>query len=420
MADSAPTQDPLPIRPRGPVDIVVHPPGSKSQTNRALICASLATGNSTLSRPLHSDDSDAMVRCLRALGVDVEQDAIAWHVSGTAGQLEDGPEATLDAGASGTTARFITGLASLAPRRSVVDGTPRMRERPMGPLVAALRLLGVDIDDTAGFPPVAIHGGRISGGIASIDSSESSQFLSALLMAAPYCEAPLEIRVEGLTSSGYVQTTLEVMKRFGVVVDAADTGYLVAPAPYHATTLGIEADASAAVYPWGAAAITGGRATVTGIEADSSQPDLGILPVLHEMGCVVEGFTVQGPDSLRAVELDLRHMPDGAMTVAVLCSAAEGTSRLSGLHTLRMKETDRMGALVNELGRLGVVASADEDSLIIEGTERLTPGTVETYDDHRMAMAFSLLGLRTDGIAIVDPGCVSKTWPTYFEELATW
>ncbi len=420
MADTSSMQDPFPVRTRGPVDIVVHPPGSKSQTNRALVCAALATGESTLARPLRSDDSDAMVRCLQSLGIQVDKAPDAWHVHGTAGVLEEGPEAHLDVGASGTTARFVTALAALAPRRSIIDGTPRMRERPMRPLVDTLRQLGVDIDDTDGFQPVSVQGGSLAGGMATIDASASSQFLSALLMVAPYTQGELEIRVEGLTSAGYIRTTLEVMKRFGVDVETLDVGYRVVPAPYHATTLGIESDASAAVYPWAAAAMTAGRATVTGIDSGSSQPDLGILPVLKEMGCVVEGFTVQGPDRLNAVETNLQHMPDGAMTVAVLCAAASGTSRLSGLHTLRMKETDRMAALVNELGRLGVVATADEDSLTIEGTESRTPGTVETYQDHRMAMAFSLLGLVTEGIQIADPECVTKTWPTYFQELATW
>lgn len=412
--------DPLPIRPAGPVDIVVRPPGSKSQTNRSLVCAALAEGTSHLRRPLVSEDSDAMGRCLQALGVRVAQSPDDWEVVGTAGRLPSGPHVLLDAGASGTTARFMTSVAALAPRTVTVDGTARMRERPIGALVAALAGAGVDIRDRDGYPPVTVHGGPLRGGEITIDSSRSSQFLSSLLMASPMAMRPTTIVATGLASAGYVTTTLEVMESFGVHVGVDGHRYHAPSGPYRAATVDIEADASAAVYVWAAAAAAGGTATVQGIPRQSTQPDLGILEVLATMGCEVDGHTVRGSGALRPVELDLSHMPDGAMTVAVLCALAKGTSRLQGLATLRLKETDRIGALITELARVGVEAGMDGDTMVIAGGGDLAGGRIDTYDDHRMAMAFSVLGLAVDGIAISDPGCVTKTWPGFFEALSEW
>ena len=412
--------DPLPIEPRGPVDIVVRPPGSKSQTNRALVCAALADGISILRRVLVSEDSQAMRRCLAALGVTVSDVGGAWSVAGTAGQLRGGPPVLLDAGASGTTARFVTGLAALAPRTVTIDGTTRMRERPIGPLVDALVAAGVDIIDRDGFPPVSVRGGALAGGAVTMDASASSQFLSALLLIAPMAEKPMTITVTGLASAGYVTTTTEVMAHFGIEVATVDDRFAVPAMGYRSRDLTIEADASAAVYPWAAAAISKGRAAVEGITDGSTQPDLGILEVLARMGCDVIGHEVRGSGDLSPVDVDLSHMPDGAMTVAVLCAVADGTSRLRGLGTLRVKETDRLAALATELGRVGAPATIEGDTLVVNGSQKLAGATIETYDDHRMAMAFSILGLVVDGIAIAGPGCVAKTWPDYFEELGRW
>ncbi len=296
-----------------------------------------------------------------------------------------------------------------------------MRQRPVGPLVAALKEMGARISSAGGFPPVLIEGGSLRGGPVSVDDRASSQILISLLMIAPYATTLVTADVErGLASPGYVETTLEVMADFGITVEAETDTFRVAPGHYQGTVIDIEADASAAVYPWAAAAITGGTATVEGIPADSSQPDLAILSVLEQMGCRVDGHTVEGPERLDPVEIDLGHMPDGAMTVAVLCAAARGTSRLVGLHTLRLKETDRLAALSQELGRVGVVAHVEADALVVTGTTTRAGAVIETYDDHRMAMAFSVLGLASDGIEIADPNCVTKTWPTFFEEIERW
>lgn len=412
--------DPYPVLPRPAVDIAVRPPGSKSQTNRSLVLASLADGRSQLQAPLVSDDSSAMRRCLRELGVSITDVDGAWVVTGTGGAFAEGPPATLDARASGTTARFITGVAALVPRRLIVDGTARMRERPIGPLVQALASMGAEIADDRGFPPVTVEGFGLRGGEVDIDASISSQFLSALLMVAPCASSDVVVRATGLASAGYVGTTLDAMRAFGVEVGVEGAAYSVPSQSYSATDVSIEADASAAVYVWGAAAITGGRARVDGIPVGSRQPDLGILAVLREMGCRVDGHAVEGRRPLRPVDVDLSHMPDGAMTVAVLCAAADGVSRIDGLATLRLKETDRLAALVTELRRLGVQVGADGDALVIEGGRPMSGATIHTYDDHRMAMAFSLLGLVVEGIAIADPACVAKTWPGYFEELGRW
>lgn len=416
--DSAP--DPLPIATRGPVDIVVRPPGSKSQTNRALVCAAMADGFSTLRQPLSSDDSWAMRRCLTLLGVSVTDSGPAWLVTGTGGRFDAGPPLVLDAGASGTTARFVTAVAALVPRSVTIDGTQRMRARPIGPLVQALSQVGADIDDQGGFPPVTVHGGHLTGGPVSMDASVSSQFASALLMVAPMADEPTTLTVTGLASAGYVTTTIEVMRSFGVDVKHDHSRFDIPVGSYQAAEVTIEADASAAVYPWAAAAVTGGVAQIQGIPPHSSQPDLAILEVLRTMGCDIDGHRVQGTSELQAVDMDLSHMPDGAMTVAVLCAMAKGTSRLRGLATLRVKETDRLVALATELSRVGATVSIDGDALVVEGGHRLSGATIETYDDHRMAMAFSILGLVVSGVAIADPHCVTKTWPGYFEELDQW
>lgn len=412
--------EPLPIAARGEVSIEVRPPGSKSQTNRALVCAALARGTSVVRAPLVSDDSRAMRDCLGALGVEIVDRQGDWVVRGTAGDFADGPLLQLDAGASGTTARFITAVAALAERPVTIDGTARMRERPIGPLVTALASLGVDVEDRNGFPPVTVRGRIVRGGDVRLDASTSSQFLSALLLAAPLAPEPLVVHATGLTSAGYVTSTLEVMDRFAASVAVDNRIYRIPLSGYRATEIHIEADASAAVYPWAAAAATGGTATVVGIPAESTQPDLAFLDVLAEMGCEVDGHTIRGRRPLRPIELDLAHMPDGAMTVAVLCAVAEGTSRLHGLATLRVKETDRLGAIAAELGKVGVPVTMERDSLVIQGGGTLTGAEIATYDDHRMAMAFAVLGLAVDGISIADPDCVTKTWPGYFEELATW
>lgn len=414
------------VHPLGrPVAARVAVPGSKSLTNRALIAAALArSGVSRLYQPLVADDTLAMRRALRSFGVLIDDNDDPWLVLGTGGAL-DVPAGLVDVGASGTTARFITAVAALAPGTTVIDGVARMRERPIGPLTRALRAMGVEVDDADGFPPVELRsGGVLDGGEVEIDATVSSQFASALLLVAPMAPRVTTITLKGpVVSRPYLDGTVEVMRLFGASVEASGDRFVVQPTGYEKAHLTIEPDASAAVYPAVAAAITGGTVEIPGIPESSTQPDLAILDVLDQMGCSVDReeamVRVSGPpDGLRAVTTDLSRAPDGAMAVAVAALFADGTSRLAGLSTLRVKETDRLAALETELRRLGA------DAQVVEDTLEVTPGElhgaeVATYGDHRMAMSLALVGLVVDGVSISDPAVVTKTWPGYYDMLGT-
>ena len=408
--------------PGRPVSGTVRPPGSKSLTNRALVTAALARpGASRLYGVLEADDSRAMVEGLRHLGVLIDDNEDPWLVLGTGGDLQPAA-ATIDVGASGTTARFITAVAALASGPTTIDGTPRMRERPIGPLTGALRALGADVEATDGFPPVRIgEGTGLRGGKVRIDSTRSSQFASALLLVAPLAAEPVEIELDGpVVSRSYLQGTVEVMEAFGGEVTVEGDTYRVEPTGYSKSQYTIEADASAAVYPAVAAAITGGSVLIQGIPPGSSQPDLAVLEILVRMGCSVghdsDGLTVTGSGKLAAFEADFTEAPDGALAMAVAALFADGPSRLSGLSTLGIKETDRLAALQIELSRLGAGARVEGDTLVVEPAP-LHPATVETYGDHRMAMSFALVGLVVSGVRISDATVVTKTWPGYFAML---
>ena len=411
---------------RHPVEGVVRPPGSKSITNRALVIASLAKGGaSRLAGPLEADDTEVMREVLRQLGVLIDDVDDPWLVLGTGGQLS-APSEVLDVGASGTTARFLTAVAALAPGPVRIDGTRRMRERPIEDLTVALSEAGVRIETSGGYFPVTVRGGGLSGGQISVNVSRSSQFLSALLMAAPMAEEEMAIHTRGEMVSGpYVQTTLDVMRAFGAEVEGdAGTVFRVNPGGYRASHFEIEADASAAVYPMAAAAITGGVVGIEGLSPRSTQADLAITEVMEEMGCSVRWLgarlVVEGPTegALQGVDRDMGGMPDAVLGLAVVCLFADGPSRLRNLGTLRLKETDRLAALSRELSRAGAEAVVEGDDLIIR-PKRLRPARFHTYDDHRMAMSFALVGLRQSGVEILNPGCVTKTWPGFFAMLNT-
>ena len=409
------------VRPRPVGNRTVRPPGSKSITNRALITAALASGESSLTDPLRSDDTDAMIGCLRRLGVRISPDSTGFTVR-SEGTLRGG--ARLDARASGTTARFITAAAALADGPSVVDGAPRMRERPIGPLVEALRGLGAGVgaDQDDRYPPVRLDGGGIEGGRITVDGTGSSQFVSAVLLSAPRAAGPVTLDLaEGSVSRPYLVTTLETMDSFG-----ADAGWsgpdtiTVSPTGYRATAFEVEADASAAVYPWTAAAITGATITVVGIHPASTQADMAALEVLERMGCQVSraarGVAVTGPERLRGVEADLNDCPDAALGLAVAAAFAGSRTRFTNIANLRIKETDRLAALEAELTRLGAGVETGADWIEVRpGPVRAA--RIRTYDDHRMAMSFAVAGLITPGIVIEDPDCVAKTWPGFFDML---
>lgn len=417
------TMSVMSIKPRRrPVEALVRPPGSKSLTNRALLVASLARGGvSRLGGPLEADDTVLMRNGLRAFGVMIDDVDDPWLVLGTGGDLKV-PD-LVDAGASGTTARFLTALAALTPGPVRVDGTERMRERPIAELADALASLGARVTTSDGYPPVTVCGGKLQGGSVEVDASRSSQFLSAVLMIAPMLDRPTSVRPKDgiVVSRPYVTSTLEVMRAFGARLEETPDGYLVHPGGYRTAAYEIEADASAAAYPLVAAAILGGVVTIDGIPATSTQADLRLVEVLEQMGCRVHRsgnrLHLAGPSSrLRGVDVDMNAAPDAVLALAVACLFADGPSRIRNVGNLRLKETDRLAALEAELNRVGASARVEGDDLIVV-PGRLRPARIKTYQDHRMAMSFALAGLVVDGIEILDPECVTKTWPGYFEML---
>jgi 3-phosphoshikimate 1-carboxyvinyltransferase len=402
-------------------------PGSKSDTNRALVVAALARGESELQGALDADDTRAMRDCLRALGVAIEEPEPArWKIGGRGGVLA-APARMLDARASGTTARFVTALATLAPGPSRIDGTPRMRERPIDDLVDALRQLGarIEIEGRGGCPPLLVQGGGLRGGRATIDASRSSQYVSAALLVGPYGARDLELHLKDgvLVSRPYVDLTLRIMLAFGAEAGWCGERALGVRAGqlYRGRVHRIEPDASSAAYAFAAAAIAGGRVRVPGLPPDSVQADLRLLGLLERMGCRVsrraDEVELAGPAGrLRALDVDMNESPDAVVALAVVCLFADGPSTLRNVAVLRLHETDRLAALEAELRKLGAGAEAGPDWLRIE-PGALHGAEIETHDDHRLAMAFALAGLRVPGVAIRDPGCVAKTWPDYFAML---
>lgn len=419
--------DPFEVTPLlGPVDAVVRPPGSKSITNRALVCAALADGTSELHGALLADDTEAMLGGLGELGIRCRWEAERVVVEGCAGR----PAATgavLDARLSGTTSRFLAPLALVGPATVVLDGAPPLRRRPMGDLLEALRGLGAQVVELGepGHLPVELGtGGRgLQGGAVRVRGAASSQFLSGLLLAGPALPAGLEVEVVGeLVSVPYVRMTIEVMRAFGAVVehDPAFRRLRVAPGGYVARRFDVEPDASAASYFLAAAALTAGRVIVPGLGSDSLQGDVGFADVLVRMGAAARvgagGLEVVGPEQLRGIEVDLGDLSDTAQTLAAVAPFADSPTVVKGIGFIRAKETDRIAAVVAELRRLGVDAQEGPDGFTVHpGSPH--GGLVRTYDDHRMAMSFALIGLRVPGILIADPGCVAKTYPRFWDDL---
>lgn len=439
-----------------PLSASVRVPGSKSLTNRALMVAALAEGKTRLTNALFSDDSLYFAESLRRLGfaVDLEPDAVqagpdghplplpSMTVTGAKGRIPV-DQAELYVGDAGTAARFLTALLTLGQGTYRLDGDARMRQRPMQDLLVALEGLGAQIvpaeleqqtgQARAGEAhlPISIRGRGLHGGQAVIAGDASSQFLSALLLAAPYASQPVELKVEhGLSSRPFVEMTLAVMADFGVTVERDGCGcFSVSPQTYHGPgTYGIEPDASAASYFFAAPAVCGGTVLVEGITHRSVQGDLAFLDVLAQMGCTVVdqpgGISVTGPEggstqgTLRGVSVDMRDFSDTAQTLAALAPFASTATTIRGIASARRKESDRVAALCTELTRLGVRVEEYPDGLTIYPCQEFHPEELHTYNDHRMAMAFSILGLKVPGISIQDPDCVSKTFPDFFKVLA--
>jgi 3-phosphoshikimate 1-carboxyvinyltransferase len=422
----------LMIRPRGPIDANPLVPGSKSITNRVLPIAFLAEGRSELTGCLVSDDTRVMCDAVRALGGGVDVDGNKFCVEGHGPNFPPA-SAPLYIQNSGTSARFLTAVMTLGAGPVVVDGNERMRERPISHLRDALEGLGAQLEILGKneCPPVKVMGGGLPGGSVYMDASASSQYVSAVLMVAPYAREDVQIHFLGaIVSRPYIDLTLEVMAAFGVEArwgaaegEIGDNTLLVkAGQQYQPRNYHVEADASSAVYPLCAAAITGGRVQIDGIPADSIQADLAILDLLEAMGCRVQ----RGPDSIELIgpkkglrslgEVNMNDSPDAALAYAVVSLFADGPTVIKDIWNLKIKETDRLAALETELCRMGGRAEAGENWLRIQPGP-LHDAEIETYDDHRIAMSFSLAGLRVPGITIKDPGCVSKTWPEYFDVL---
>lgn len=420
-----------------PLNATVRVPGSKSLTNRALLIAALADGTTTLTNALFSDDSRYFASALQTLGFDMTLDPenSRMTITGLGGRI---PAQTADLfiGNAGTAARFLSAFLTLGHGEYILDGEPRMRERPIGDLISALQPLGANLgpantdnwplvtDYLRICPPVKINANGLPGGKTQIAGNISSQFLSALLMVAPYAQSPVEIEVTTeLNSKPYVDMTLSIMADFGIIVER--DGYkrfTISPALYSPlSTYSIESDASAASYFFAAPALCGGTVCVENISRRSVQGDIAFLAVLEKMGCAIEetknGILVTGHSPLHGIDVDMRNISDTAQTLAAIAPFASSPTRIRGIASARVKETDRVHATCTELTRLGVRVDEHEDGMMIYPCDEIYPATIQTYNDHRMAMAFSLIGLRVPGITIENPNCVSKTFPNYIDVL---
>lgn len=423
--------DRITITPCGPVHGAIRPPGSKSITNRALICAALADGDSLLTGALASEDTHVMLESLHRLGVRAVEDQAAATIA-VAGCGGEWPQKSADlfVGNSGTTIRFLTAALAVGQGRFRLDGVPRMRERPIQDLLATLQALGADVVSEAGTgcPPVLLLAKGLRGGRASVRGDVSSQFLSGLLMAAPYAQEDVEVVVAGeLVSQPYVRMTLAVMRSFGVTApDDADLSRFVIPGrqKYRGLNYAIEPDASAASYFWAAAAITKGDVLVEGLSPSALQGDVAFVDCLRQMGCAVEaeaaGIRVRG-GPLRGIDIDMNAISDTVQTLGAAALFATGPTNIRGVAHIRHKETDRIGDLARELRKFGAVVDERPDGMTIHPPANLAAfsgAQIATYNDHRMAMSLALTGLRIPGVTILNPGCTAKTYPNFFRDLS--
>ncbi|QDU63896.1 3-phosphoshikimate 1-carboxyvinyltransferase [Planctomycetes bacterium Pan216] len=404
----------------------VRPPGSKSYTNRALPIAALARGASRLEGLLDSEDTQVMMESLRRLGFSLTHrpEGTVLEIEGAGGTIP-AKGAELYLANSGTSIRFLTAMVAVGEGTFRLDGVERMRERPIADLLTALRDLGVDARSVPenGCPPVIVEAKGLPGGTVRVKGSTSSQFLSALLIAAPAAQAPLTVEVDGeLVSKPYIEMTLQVIEAFGAkVTRVGEQVYRFDASGYQGTEYTIEPDASAASYFFGAAAATAGSVTVDGLGTSSLQGDLDFVRVLERMGCQVdmsENSTSVTGGSLIGVDVDMGDISDTVPTLAAVACFAKGPTRIRNVAHVRVKETDRLKALATEIRKTGTEVIEHPDGLDIHPGQ-LQGATFDTYDDHRMAMSLALLGLRVPGVVIRNPGCTSKTYPDYFRDLAT-
>lgn len=439
LPDPLPIPDPDRTPGKAPPRAAVRPPGSKSLTNRLLMLAALAPGESVLHNPLlEADDARRMLDAIQALGAHVHREPGIARVRGVAGRWKSDAPITINLNNAGTATRFLAASALCAPYPLTIDGNQRMRTRPIGELADMLTALGCAVEflETTGCPPLRITPPRDgpSTDTLTIPTTRSSQFISALLLVAPFLERGLTLRLTGpVTSASYVCMTVALLERLGVTVRTSEGLRVIRVRPgMPPFEIDVEPDASGATYFWAAGALVpGASVAVTGLRPDALQGDSGFPALLARMGASVavgeDTVTVRGPDRLAPIFADLSDMPDAAMTLAVCAAFADGTSIFRGVRTLRDKECDRIAALQSELGKIGVTVEADvhgdPDVLTItpdpDKTQQPTgPVVFDTFEDHRMAMSLALVGLRRPAVSIRDPGCVAKTYPGYFADFA--
>jgi 3-phosphoshikimate 1-carboxyvinyltransferase len=411
------------IRPLPHLDATVTIPGSKSFTHRALIASALAEGESVLVNALKSEDTECTIQGLEKLGISISWEGNLLHVLGKGGKLKAG-EDKIFVGNSGTSMRFLTALAALKNGRTILDGSERMRNRPIGDLLDGLRALGINAysKERNGYPPVIIESQGLKGGTAKIGGEESSQFLSALLMVAPYAQEDVNVEVMGsLASKPYVDITRYVISAFGVEIQSERyrSFFVRAGQRYYPLEYRIEGDASHASYFFSTAAITRGRVRVENFNTTSIQGDTCFLGILENMGCEVirgDGWAEVWGKELQGIEVDMNEMPDLVPTLAVTSAFARGKTFIKNIGHLRLKESDRITALAMELMKMGVHVEEGEDWLMVEGGEP-HGAEIETYDDHRLVMSFAVAGLVVPGVKIKGERWVDKSFPSFWETL---
>ncbi len=408
----------------GPVDAVFSAPPSKSYTHRALIAAALASGRSRITSPLRAIDTELTARGLRSLGVSIEWRPEEITIAGCSGAFPTSGEVTIDCGNSGTTLRLLASTALLAPHTVVLTGSARMLERPVGPLADALQVLGGDVAFAGrpGYPPIRIAG-RLRGGKAEIDGSMSSQFISSILMAAPYADEDVALTLPAPPASrSYLDVTMDVMLRFGARIERRDDDRfrVKSGVPYRGMDYRVEGDYSSASYLFAIAAVCGGKVTVTGLNPASVQGDRRFIEALDMMGCRVaatrDAVTVERTGDLSGIDIDMSSSPDTVQTLAAVAATATSPTTITGIAHLQYKESDRAGVTAGVLRRMGAGVRVTEDSLTVTPAP-LHGVLVDPHDDHRTAMAFAVLGLAVGGMAIRDPGCVEKSFPGFWEAL---
>ncbi|EBD1090108.1 3-phosphoshikimate 1-carboxyvinyltransferase [Salmonella enterica] len=418
----------LTLQPIARVDGAINLPGSKSVSNRALLLGALACGKTVLTNLLDSDDVRHMLNALSALGINytLSADRTRCDITGNGGPLRASGVLELFLGNAGTAMRPLAAALCLGQNEIVLTGEPRMKERPIGHLVDSLRQGGANIDylEQENYPPLRLRGG-FTGGDIEVDGSVSSQFLTALLMTAPLASKDTIIRVKGeLVSKPYIDITLNLMKTFGVEIANHHYQQFVVKGGQQYHSPGrylVEGDASSASYFLAAGAIKGGTVKVTGIGRKSMQGDIRFADVLEKMGATItwgDDFIACTRGELHAIDMDMNHIPDAAMTIATTALFAKGTTTLRNIYNWRVKETDRLFAMATELRKVGAEVEEGHDYIRITPPAKLQHADIGTYNDHRMAMCFSLVALSDTPVTILDPKCTAKTFPDYFEQLA--